>query len=498
MKNKTYDLGFGRAAGILMPVSSLPSPYGIGNMGRGAYEFIDLLDRCAQRVWQVLPLNPTSYGDSPYQSPASAAGNPYFIDPEALCAKGLLTKSELKAAKSKYEGVDYGWLFTTRYELLRLAHSRFVPDAGYRAFLRRESDWVEDYALFMALKVKNSYMSWCAWDADERDYATAKKNAAKYDTECRFWLWVQYEFASEWNALLDYAHSKKIKIIGDMPIYVAHDSMDVWRSPEEFLLDENYAPRVVAGCPPDAYAEDGQLWGNPIYDWEHMKENGFAWWCARVGRAFRLYDILRIDHFRGFASFYSIPYGDENARRGEWVSAPGKELFDRIKEVYPKSRIIAEDLGFITDDVRELLAYTGFPGMKLLQFAFFEENNEYLPRTYTTDNCIVYTASHDSDCTRSWAGALEGATRARFLRECKRGAGESATAALIRLAMESRGKLAIIPIQDYLELTNERGRMNTPSTDRGNWCFRVPKNYITEKLVAKISTVTKKSKRAKK
>ena len=498
MENTTYDLGFKRASGILMPVSSLPSPYGIGNMGKGAYEFIDLLEECSQRVWQVLPLNPTSYGDSPYQSPASAAGNPYFIDPETLHAKGLITKSELKTAKFAGSSVDYGRLFTTRYDLLRLAYSRFVPDAAYRAFLRREADWVQDYALFMALKVKNSYRSWTTWNDDEKVYASAKENAKKLDTECGFWLWVQYEFASEWSALLTYAHSKKIKVIGDMPIYVAHDSMDVWRSPEEFLLDEDYAPRVVAGCPPDAYAEDGQLWGNPIYDWEHMKENGFAWWCARVGRAFRLYDILRIDHFRGFASFYSIPYGDENARRGEWVSAPGHELFDRIKEVYPKSKIIAEDLGFITDDVRELLAYTGFPGMKLLQFAFFEENGEYLPRTYTTDNCIVYTASHDSDCTKSWAKALEGATRARFLRECKREAGESATYALIRLAMESRGKLAVIPIQDYLELTNERGRMNTPSTDRGNWCFRVPKNYASDKLKNKILTVTKKAKRAAK
>ena len=496
MENTTYDLGFKRASGILMPVSSLPSPYGIGNMGKGAYEFIDLLEECSQRVWQVLPLNPTSYGDSPYQSPASAAGNPYFIDPETLHAKGLITKSELKTAKFAGSSVDYGWLFTTRYDLLRLAYSRFVPDAAYRAFLRREADWVQDYALFMALKVKNSYRSWTTWNDDEKVYASAKENAKKLDTECGFWLWVQYEFSSEWSALLTYAHSKKIKVIGDMPIYVAHDSMDVWRSPEEFLLDEDYAPRVVAGCPPDAYAEDGQLWGNPIYDWEHMKENGFAWWCARVGRAFRLYDILRIDHFRGFASFYSIPYGDENARRGEWVSAPGHELFDRIKEVYPKSKIIAEDLGFITDDVRELLAYTGFPGMKLLQFAFFEENGEYLPRTYTTDNCIVYTASHDSDCTRSWVRSLEGATRARFLRECKREAGESATAALIRLAMESRGKLTVIPIQDYLELTNERGRMNTPSTDRGNWCFRVPKSYNTAELRNRILAVTKKSKRA--
>ena len=497
MENTTYDLGFKRASGILMPVSSLPSPYGIGNMGKGAYEFIDLLEECSQRVWQVLPLNPTSYGDSPYQSPASAAGNPYFIDPETLHAKGLITKSELKTAKFAGSSVDYGWLFTTRYDLLRLAYSRFVPDAAYRAFLRREADWVQDYALFMALKVKNSYRSWTTWNDDEKVYASAKENAKKLDTECCFWLWVQYEFSSEWSALLTYAHSKKIKVIGDMPIYVAHDSMDVWRSPEEFLLDEDYAPRVVAGCPPDAYAEDGQLWGNPIYDWEYMKENGFAWWCARVGRAFRLYDILRIDHFRGFASFYSIPYGDENARRGEWVSAPGKELFDRIKEVYPKSKIIAEDLGFITEDVRALLDDAGFPGMKMLHFAFYDEDSEYLPRTYENPNCVVYASSHDSDCSVTWLKNIEGDAKKRFKRECPRVKGQTRTCDLLEFGFNSIANLAIVPMQDYLELSNEEGRMNTPATASGNWTWRITPRYNTEKMRAKMLSLVKKTKRAK-
>ena len=496
MNSKGYDLGFRRASGILMPISSLPGAYGIGNMGCEAYKFVDFLSLCHQKCWQVLPLNPTSYGDSPYQSPASMAGNPYFIDPETLHAKGLLTKNELKSAKSAAKATDYGWLFNTRYELLRLAYSRFKPSGAYRSFLRKEADWIDDYAIFMSLKTKNSYRSWTEWDPSEREYKKAKVDFDRSCAEYGFWCWVQYEFMTEWQALLSYAHSKGIMIIGDMPIYVAHDSMDVWRSTDEFLLDENYNPTCVAGCPPDAYSEDGQLWGNPIYNWEYMKKNSFEWWCKRVGAAFKLYDILRIDHFRGFASYYSIPYGDVNAKRGEWVAAPGAELFDRIKEVYPKSKIIAEDLGFITDDVRELLSHTGFPGMKLLQFAFFEENNEYLPRTYTTDNCIVYTASHDSDCTRSWATSLEGATRARFLRECKRNPGESKASALIRLAMGSIGKLAIIPIQDYLELTNEKGRMNTPSTDRGNWCFRVSKSYADEKNIEKIRSITKSAGRS--
>ena len=491
MKTQKNNLGFSRAAGILMPLSSLPSPYGIGNMGKGAYEFIDFLEACGQKCWQVLPLNPTSYGDSPYQSPASLAGNPYFIDVETLHADGLLTKSELSGAKYRGKSIDYGWLFNTRYELLRLAYSRFTKDSSYRAFLRRESEWIDDYALFMALKVENSYRAWFEWDAEYKNYATAKVSLGRLEDECNFWRFVQYEFMRQWKSLTDYAHERGILIIGDMPIYVAHDSMDIWRAPTEFLLDENGYPTSVAGCPPDAYSEDGQLWGNPIYNWEHMKENSFAWWSSRVGAAFRLYDILRIDHFRGFASYYSIPYGDRNAKRGEWISAPGKELFDRIREVYPKSRIIAEDLGFITDDVRELLSHTGFPGMKLLQFAFFEDNNEYLPRTYTTDNCIVYTASHDSDCTRSWASSLEGDVRRRFMRECKPQRGESKTEALIKLGMDSIGKLAVIPIQDYLGLTNEQGRMNTPSTDRGNWCFRVPRGYNSEKMINKIKDITK-------
>lgn len=498
MKASNYcksSFGFIRKSGILMPVSSLSSAYGIGNLGKGAYRFVDFLAKAGQKCWQVLPLNPTSYGDSPYQSPASVAGNPYFIDPETLFSKGLLTKVELQSAKNNSAKVDYGWLFTTRYDLLRAAHSRFTGDAEYKKFLRSEREWIEDYALFMALKVEYGYKPWTLWNDEHKDYKKAVLCKEKFANEMNFWKWVQFEFFTEWNEILDYAHKKGIVIIGDMPIYVAHDSMDVWRQREQFLLDENYNPTTVAGCPPDAYAEDGQLWGNPIYNWERMKEDGFEWWCARCRSAFKLYDILRIDHFRGFASFYSIPYGDENARRGSWNEAPGLALFEKIKEVFPKSKIIAEDLGFITDDVRELLKNTGFPGMKLLQFAFFDDESEYLPRNYETDNCIVYTASHDSDCTRSWALTLKGEVRARFMRECKPSRGESKTAALIRLAMTSRANLAVIPMQDYLELTNAEGRMNTPSIPYGNWGWRIGARSLTEALAERILEITRKSKR---
>ncbi|MBR2650245.1 MAG: 4-alpha-glucanotransferase [Clostridia bacterium] len=493
MKDYTKNFGFSHKCGILMPISALPSPYGIGSFGKSAYEFVDFLSATGQKCWQVLPLNPTSYGDSPYQSPASASGNPYFIDLDMLAEDGLLTKAELKEARDSSKKINYGALFEKRYAVLRTAYSRFTKTQEYRSFVKKERAWLDDYALFMALKLHYSYKPWTEWSETHKNHRSAVRYAEDFREEMDFWRFLQYEFDKQWQSVRDYAHSRGILIIGDMPIYVAHDSMDVWASPENFLLDEDFMPITVAGCPPDAYSEDGQLWGNPIYNWERMTADGFSWWCARVGRAFRLYDILRIDHFRGFASFYSIPYGDENAKRGRWVSAPGTELFEKIKKEYPRAKIIAEDLGFITDDVRELLKKSGFPGMKLLQFAFFEDDNEYLPRTYTTKNCVVYTASHDSDCTRSWAVNLRGATRARFLRECPREDGETSTHALIRLAMGSRGNLVVIPIQDYLELTNAKGRMNTPSVPYGNWAYRLPRDYDTEKLRRNISEQAKNS-----
>ena len=481
-----------------MPVSSLPSKYGIGGFGESAFGFVDFLSATGQKCWQVLPLNPTSYGDSPYQSPSSVAGNPYFIDLDILAKEGLLTRAELRECRHNTKRVDYGWLFEHRYDTLRLAYSRFMPCGEYRRFVRANSSWLGDYSLFMALKVEYSYASWTTWSEEHRDYERAKQGAKKYEKEMGFWSWVQFEFYRQWRALTDYAHEKGISIIGDMPIYVAHDSMDVWASPEQFLLDENYNPKEVAGCPPDGFSPDGQLWGNPIYDWERMKDEGFSWWIKRVGSAFRLYDILRIDHFRGFSGYYSIPYGESTARGGKWNSAPGLELFRRVKETYPRAKIIAEDLGFITDDVRELLSDTGFPGMKMLQFAFYDENNEYLPRMYNTENCVVYPASHDSDCIRSFIAGLSGEAKARFDRECPHTKGQSRTYDLIEFALGSIANLAIVPMQDYLGLTNSEGRMNTPSTSEGNWTFRLSPRYNTPALREKITAVTKRTKRSKK
>ena len=497
MSDFTKNFGFEHKAGILMPVSSLPSEYGIGSLGKTAFEFIDFLDEAGQKCWQVLPLNPTSYGDSPYQSPASSAGNPYFIDLDILASKGLLTAEELSAQKENSTLINYGWLFGARYTALRLAHSRFTADEDYEKFLSENSAWVEDYALFMALKVKNNYCQWTLWDDEYRDYNKAVTHKAELEGEMSFWRWVQYEFSSQWQAVVSYAHDKGISIIGDMPIYVAHDSMDVWAAPEQFLLDENYNPTVVAGCPPDGYAPDGQLWGNPIYNWELMKAESFAWWVKRVGSAFKLYDILRIDHFRGFAGYYNIPFGEATARNGKWDAAPGKELFDAIKEKYPQSKIIAEDLGLITEDVKELLDYTGFPGMKMLQFGFYNDDSEYMPRMFGTKNCVVYSSTHDSDCTVSWLESLDCWAEKRLAAECPVSEEQSRTYDVIELALDSIANLAVIPMQDYLELTNEEGRMNTPSTASGNWGWRMAADYNTAELKDKIAAVTEKTGRTK-
>ncbi len=482
--------GFTKKSGILMAVSSLPNEYGIGSFGCSAYEFVDFLNRAGQKVWQVLPLNPTSYGDSPYQSPASVAGNPYFIDLEILKEKGLLTESELEAEKVPCGRVDYGDLFVKRYIVLRRAYSRFVQNEEYDLFCRKSTAWLDDYALFMALKMYYNHASWTTWKPCHKDIEAARTNSAEFSEECGFWKWIQFEFASEWNSLHDYARSKGIMIIGDMPIYVAHDSMEVWRAPGEFLLDDNYAPTVVAGCPPDAYSETGQKWGNPIYNWEKMEDDGFKWWIDRVGCAFALYDILRIDHFRGFASYFAISAEAETAINGKWWDAPGKRLFDTIKKAYPDGKIIAEDLGYITDDVRELLEYTSFPGMKVIQFAFYDDKSEYLPSLFTTNNCVVYTSSHDSDCTRSWFESLDKKARARFKKEYHMRGKQTPTCACIDMAMKSIANLCIIPMQDYLELTNDEGRMNVPSKPYGNWAWRIDPDYDTKALENKIRNLT--------
>ena len=490
MKKDTKNFGFSHKSGILMPISSLPSPYGIGSLGQYARDFVDFLVKTEQTCWQILPINPTAYGDSPYQSPCSQAGNPYFIDLPQLQEKGLLTEEELLENRHDTQRVDYGWLWNTRFALLRKAFSRFVPDESYAAFCQKHSHWLNDYALFMALKERYGHSPWVTWAPEHKDADAARLLVSSFAPEMDFWKWVQFEFYTQWNALHQYATQNGISIIGDMPIYAAHDSVDVWRDREQFLLNSEGDPLVVAGFPPDGFSPDGQLWGNPIYNWKGMKKDGFAWWIRRIGCALELYDILRLDHFIGFENYYAVPYPSPNARGGSWQKAPGKALFKALKTALPGMKIIAEDLGIVTDEVRKLLKYTGFPGMKMLHFAFYEEDSENLPRMYNSDNWVVYTASHDSDCTATWAKEQSKETIKRLKKECPVKKDQTIPQALIAFAMSSRANLTMVPMQDYLELTNEQGRMNIPSVAQGNWSWRLADGYDTEALIEKIRAVT--------
>ena len=476
---RIQDLGLNRKSGILLPVSSLPSPYGIGSFGKEAYQFIDFLSECRQSVWQVLPLNPTSYGDSPYQSPASMAGNPYFIDPETLLSEGLLTKEELKRAKVPGKTVNYGYLFEHRYNLLRLAYSRFKRTNAYERFLLAERGWLDDYALFMALKVKNSFAPWTSWSAEEKTYAKARSEAGLHAEEMDFWRFLQYEFFTQWARLRAYANKKGIKIIGDMPIYVAHDSMEVWRSPESFLLDEEGFPTVVAGCPPDAYSEDGQLWGNPLYDWDEMEKDGYKWWSDRIKHMAELFDAVRIDHFRGIESYWSIPAESKTAKEGKWIKGPGMNLVKAIKKAAgKKTQIIAEDLGDITPEVFELVKKSGFPGMRVFQFGFISnDNSTHLPHNYC-ENCVAYTGTHDNNTLLGYLWELDDATRMRMLEYCGHtGDWKDGLKSIIRCMFASNASLVIMPIQDLLGYGSDT-RVNTPGRAEGNWAYRITKDQL--------------------
>ena len=493
--NKKF--GFSHKSGLLMAVSALPSEYGIGSFGKACFDWLDFLDKTGTKCWQILPLNPTAYGDSPYQSPASFAGNPYFVDLEELYKEGLLTSDELEGEKNKSERIDYGRLFLTRIAVLKKAFSRFVKTVEYVRFCHKNKQWLDDYALFFSIKESYDYAPWSSWADEYRIYKNAIERKNDFEGQTEFWRFVQFKFFTQWKKVRDYARSKGIKIIGDIPIYVAYDSVDVWSNTDEYLLDENLNPTFVAGCPPDGFSPDGQLWGNPIYDYAKMEKNGFKWWCSRIKICASLFDLVRIDHFRGFAGYYSVPYGEKTARNGHWEKGPGGKLFDAINQSVPNAKIIAEDLGFLTDDVRELIAYCGYPGMKILQFAFFDEDSEYLPRLYANKDYVVYTGSHDADCTRTWTENLVGDTLKRFKRECSHIKGLNPTYKMIKLAFDSIAELAVIPLQDWLLLGNEEGRMNTPSVAQGNWVWRAPSDYVSKKLISTIKRFNVRSHREK-
>lgn len=456
-----------------MHVSSLPNNRGIGALGAAAYEFVDFMSDAGLSLWQVLPLCPTSYGDSPYQSPSALAGNPYFIDIDTLIKDKLLKPSE--APEYALNDVDYAAVYYERYATLRKAFKRFVknPPADYEPFKAENAFWLDDYALFMALKEAHDMQAWYTWE-DEYKFRTA--DMTEFAAAAEFHKFLQYEFFKQWTALKVYANAKGVKIVGDMPIYVAHDSVEVWGNPKQFLLNDDLSKKVVAGVPPDYFSADGQLWGNPIYDWDYMRETGYEWWVMRMSMALKLYDIVRIDHFRAFADYYVIPADRTDAKVGEWRAGPGKPFFDVINARLNNPAIIAEDLGELHDCVRELVRETGFPGMKIMQFAF--DGNPYNDFYYTNynTNCVAYTGTHDNDTTRGWFASLDDNNQA-LVRRTLGYDGNNIAAEIIERLFSSNADTVIIPMQDFLNLPS-KARMNTPSTLGGNWAWRSDAKWV--------------------
>jgi 4-alpha-glucanotransferase len=478
-----------------MPISSLPSPYGIGTMGKEARKFVDFLAKGGQTYWQILPICPTSYGDSPYQSFSSFAGNPYFIDLETLCRQKLLTPKECRSfvwgGSEVY--IDYGTMYISRYALLRKAYARFkknLPE-DYAAFCKKEAEWLDEYALFMAIKDANSGKSWMEWDDKlrRREPAVLDEAREQYADNIGFYRMLQYLFFTQWAELKAYANERGIFIIGDVPIYVAADSADVWANPAQFYLDRDLKPIEVAGCPPDAFSADGQLWGNPLFRWNVMKKDHYSWWTKRVKAMAALYDIVRIDHFRGFDSYYAIPAKDKTARNGRWKKGPGMSLFRQLEKELGKLPIIAEDLGFLTPSVHKLLKDSGFPGMKVMQFAFdSREGSNYLPHTYP-QNCVVYTGTHDNDTSLGW---METAPKAsvEFAREYLNLTEEEGYSwGMMRGAWSSVADMAIVPMQDLIGLGSE-ARINIPSTLGDNWKWRATADQITPALAKRLYRYT--------
>lgn len=463
-----------RASGILMPVFSLPGPFGIGTLGKEAFAFVDFLADAKQTYWQILPIGPTGYGDSPYQSFSAFAGNPYFIDYRLLADVGLLTADEVPAARP-VGPIDYGALYNERPVILKKAADRLLaaPSPSYEAFCEAQSFWLEDYALFMAVKAEQGQAGLADWPDDLRCRKPEAIAAAKQRLAgaVDYYKAVQFFFYTQWNALKAYANSKGIKLVGDIPIYVSPDSSDLWTHPELFQTDGQMHLTQVAGCPPDAFAADGQLWGNPLYDWPVHKATGFAWWKQRMKHATSIYDVVRIDHFRGFESYYSIPAGNKTAAGGHWEKGPDRDFINAMHESLGEGGIIAENLGYLTPEVKAMLSASGYPGMKIMQFAFdSRESGNYLPHTYH-HNSVVYTGTHDNVTTEGWrtnASAEDVAYACRYLR-CQP---EELTEAMICACLASVSDTAVIPLADWLHLGSE-ARINTPSTQGSNWQWRL-------------------------
>ncbi len=477
-----------RGAGVLMPISALPSPFGIGTLGDEAFRFADFLHTAKQRYWQVLPVGPTGFGDSPYQSFSAFAGNPYFIDPALLEREGLLTTEETDSARKAVDDVDYERLFRTRFTLLKNAYRRFTPDNDFSAFCVAQSHWLPDYALYTALKEHFGHRDWSEWDEPIRlrEADAVARYTEQLADEIGFVYFCQYTFRRQWDALKAYANARGIALIGDIPLYVSADSADVWANRSLFQLDTHGHPTAVAGVPPDMFSATGQRWGNPLYDWDRMKADDFAWWRARVSACGALYDVLRIDHFIGMARYYAVPAASETAIDGEWREGPGRSLTDAIDEAAGNMRILAEDLGVLHPKVRTLLRQTGYPGMSVLLFGFDgNPDNPHLPHNFPR-NRAVYGGTHDNDtivgyCSR--AKRRELSYMMRYLGVKRRTA---IPMGMLRVAYQSVADLAVFQMQDLLAL-DSRARMNTPSTVGDNWKWRMMPDAATTELAAHLA-----------
>ncbi|MCR5789009.1 MAG: 4-alpha-glucanotransferase [Lachnospiraceae bacterium] len=491
-----------RESGMLFPIFSLPSKFGIGCFSKEAYEFVDFLESSGQGFWQILPIGPTGFGNSPYQPFSAFAGNPYFISPEKLIEDGLLTWDECNAAYfgSNEECVDYGALYENRFPLLKKAYERFTErlkeetalKEAYEAFLRKEAFWLEDYAMFTALKDAKNGASWLTWEEDlkKREKKALLKVKEELSQEIGFVCFEQYAFDRQWNRLRQYANQKNVKIIGDLPFYVSLDSADAWSHPEVFLMTEDLTPKVVAGCPPDAFSRTGQLWGNPIYDWKALAKSGYGWWIERMKRNYEFYDVIRVDHFHGFCEYYAIPYQDKTAENGTFEKGPGMDLFRALEKALGSLRIIAEDLGNNTPENEELLKETGFPGMKVLQYGFTSWDSYYVNHRHIR-NCVVYTGTHDNTPTRAWIEEITDGERdftRRYINSRNTDYGQFVWD-FIREAYRSVADLCVIPLQDYL-CKGKEARINSPGTSEGNWQWRLKPNFLSKELSMSIREMT--------
>ncbi len=485
-----------RLSGILFHPTSLPGKYGIGTLGKQAYKFVDFLVESRQKLWQILPLGPTGYGDSPYQCFSAAAGNPLLIDLETLQEEGLLSDADLHTDFGfDAHSVDYGKVITHKIPVLKKAYEKFkatassAEQAKFTNFCENNAHWVNDYALFTALKEHYDGKPWHDWTFDivVREEESLLEFKEKLAESIMFHKFLQFQFFKQWLKLKAYANQNYIQIVGDIPIYVAYDSADTWVNPEIFCFDEKRRPELVAGVPPDYFSRTGQLWGNPIYNWEVLKANGYQWWVERIRANLVLYDIVRIDHFRGLESFWAVPYGEKTAENGKWLEGPGKALLDALFKEFSDIKIIAEDLGVITDKVTDLRNSHDLPGMKILQFAFdSKEDNEYLPHTYEK-NCVVYTGTHDNDTVNGWFETVRDEDK-KYLYEYLN-TNESICWKLIRAAWASVANIAVTPIQDVLEL-NSSARMNTPGKAAGNWQWRMNENALNSDLAKRLAHLT--------